>query len=792
MRFTFERERGSNGALLPLIEEIPSGPIQILEGRNGIGKSLAVRLLELATGTNPYRTDPAAWKALGESLGDTVITAQGDDHDLEVRLSPSAWRPRPDDEVEPGTTTFVDGVPVERSVVVQRLQVIRIAGEETLSQALGGNFAQLSQETARLAESIEPRAQALLDLLDETLETLRHADTSPLDEQAALLEVATAELEEANERRAALEAKLDTVRSGREAMRAVDALKADGPELRSRISAMTRQLDEADAEREEAVQTLSRVAADQDREQDNEKEFERIERLIRRRENAVSRADDRVLELALRLGVEDDAEHVDREAEECALQLSESSRRRAELGRHDRVRQLIADLLEKVADSSDLLDDHALLFHIGGVAVNLMALRSTLSQREAELSATNVAQEIDALDQRIVHLIERREALARLGDELAERDRLRDKVGEALEEFAAVEATLATSATAEFRAARDRLDTAVATTQRVTVERIQAQHALSELTGGSTPEELTERIDRARALDPSGEDPHLDSVYNDLADEVDTAVRTAINAEEVRRGYLAAVETREAQRQGAVAQLQSASSHSWLKPSFDLSAAESWDGSVFAEAIRRLASMRDRIDQAVKNVKAVSTGLLDVGNHLAGTYTLHPAEDGLRKAVVGACERRLVEQFSENEVREALFAGEIVESADLQEMLVTWHHRGRQMIRPLSAFSSGEQAFAYARARIGGLDVPESGQHRLLVLDEFSAFVAGDRRALLYRLLEEVIERGSASQVLLIVPLAQDFSDPGVREAASRDAALNRRMAEVDRRGYFVEAVGAP
>jgi hypothetical protein len=111
------------------------------------------------------------------------------------------------------------------------------------------------------------------------------------------------------------------------------------------------------------------------------------------------------------------------------------------------------------------------------------------------------------------------------------------------------------------------------------------------------------------------------------------------------------------------------------------------------------------------------------------------------------------------------------------------------MVRPLSAFSSGEQAFAYARARIAGLDLPAPGQHRLLVLDEFSAFVAGDRRTLLYRLLDEVIRRGSASQVLLIVPLAQDFSDPSVRSAAERDTTLSRRMAEVDRRGYFVESV---
>ena len=275
-----------------------------------------------------------------------------------------------------------------------------------------------------------------------------------------------------------------------------------------------------------------------------------------------------------------------------------------------------------------------------------------------------------------------------------------------------------------------------------------------------------------------------------MQDSVDLAAQTVRETEQQQRLLSEELQALEAARDAAIKSLEGGTDFGWLRSRFDIESVANWNAATFADAIGVLTAMRERVERSIRNIQAVGTGLADVGQHLAGVRTLG-AETPLQEAVVRACERRLVEQFSEPEVRDALFGGEVVDRVDIREQLVSWHQRGRQMIRPLSAFSSGEQAFAYARARIASLEPTAPGQHRLLVLDEFSAFVAGDRRTLLYSLLDEVVDRGAASQVLLIVPLAQDFNDPALRTAASADPLLRRRMNEVDRNGYYIEEVGA-
>ena len=58
---------------LRVIPTIPNIERCWLEGRNGIGKTVAVRLLELVAGKQPFRSDGDAWAALKENLGPTTV-----------------------------------------------------------------------------------------------------------------------------------------------------------------------------------------------------------------------------------------------------------------------------------------------------------------------------------------------------------------------------------------------------------------------------------------------------------------------------------------------------------------------------------------------------------------------------------------------------------------------------------------------------------------------------------------------------------------------------------------------
>jgi len=51
---------------------------------------------------------------------------------------------------------------------------------------------------------------------------------------------------------------------------------------------------------------------------------------------------------------------------------------------------------------------------------------------------------------------------------------------------------------------------------------------------------------------------------------------------------------------------------------------------------------------------------------------------------------------------------------------------GLKSQRSMEAFSSGERAFAFTQARIADLE-PSSKPNRLLILDEFGAYVSADR-----------------------------------------------------------------
>ena len=69
MRFKIEPERngGPTGGLR-VITEIPDFTLCRLEGQNGMGKTLAVRLLQLVTGDQPWAGLELAWRTLRQHL----------------------------------------------------------------------------------------------------------------------------------------------------------------------------------------------------------------------------------------------------------------------------------------------------------------------------------------------------------------------------------------------------------------------------------------------------------------------------------------------------------------------------------------------------------------------------------------------------------------------------------------------------------------------------------------------------------------------------------------------------
>src|SRR5689334_9234351 len=88
---------------LKVIREIPNISPCMIEGQNGIGKTVAIQLLELISGRIPdtLKTRPGLWASLRDRLGPTSvqITELQDSRTLKIVFSPGKWDDKPPDTV---------------------------------------------------------------------------------------------------------------------------------------------------------------------------------------------------------------------------------------------------------------------------------------------------------------------------------------------------------------------------------------------------------------------------------------------------------------------------------------------------------------------------------------------------------------------------------------------------------------------------------------------------------------------------------------------------------------------
>ncbi len=216
----------------------------------------------------------------------------------------------------------------------------------------------------------------------------------------------------------------------------------------------------------------------------------------------------------------------------------------------------------------------------------------------------------------------------------------------------------------------------------------------------------------------------------------------------------------------------------------------------------------DRLSRASDGVR---DGLDSVAGILQSeAHTLNPrgrgsSNDGVGLAVPSDYNRvETVRQWAQQELevllnshalRETLFDEASEVTLDLESAVVSWTAPGTayQNSRPLEAFSSGEQVFAYTRARLEELRSRESWQgHRLVILDEFGAFVARNRFAQLLEFVYQQALGELADQIVVMLPLSSDYANEAfaqelVRGAsnASRKSELLDRVRQVEQNGYF-------
>lgn len=787
MHFTLRIEATGG---LRVIEEIPDLTLSQLEGRNGIGKSLAVRLLQLATGEQPYELLPRAWSSLRAQLQSAAIRA---DHltgaqNIEWTLTPEAW-PETAKPVGPWLGAVqIDGRPASLDEVRRLVRVSRVAGDESLTDTIAEQVIRDRQLVARFRTAIEARESSLADRVESLLADLslaRYERLAQATEERAEISAAHRVLEQDYD---GLERRRNQVTEAQEFADRLRRVTSEVPAIDDRVAELAAKLAVLEL-RIHGVESQRAVAmAAMEREAELAGEIGVVEKRLAKRQAALQRLLVQAAQLASQHGLPSELGTLNDALLELQAVLSRLTSERALVDATPRLRSLSTRLTTELDQGERGGLGQQTIAHLHDQDVTADELRRGLeivSRQLADRSDSVAGRKLDAqiaarqhqlvLVRQAVDLlatIERRRKVIEGDDaELATlTERLGGTEGRSLAELNSELASL-------------RHEQAETAAQRAGL--IQSRTAsLGNETADSLAAQLRALLETL-AVGETGLAAELDSIERRLAelehDRLASGQRQA--GLEVELSELQRAEER------VIDLLSESASYSWLRnrddvllPARHLTAQEN---AVRASGLQQtLGAMMNQLGRIRAAPSAVEGGLEQLESSVRRS-------SGYVSPIVPAMRRFYEEEFAgffrRPEIEEALFDGGRFERLDLGRSVLEWSTLdGEMRTRPLEAFSSGERVFAYTLARLEGIAVEDVPNH-LLALDEFGAFVARDRFDRLVHFLKERILGRRADQVIVILPLSQDYEAETLIAEGPLAEILERRAANIREAGYFVE-----
>lgn len=380
--------RAQPGGDIRLIDEIADYRLCWLEGRNGIGKTLAVRLLELGTGEQPYATMPAAWRSLRESLGPVTIIVEGlkGGTSLQLNVNPEMWPQTPEYHPTWGTAQL-NGQDIQLSAVPDVLRVSRIGGDESITTRFTAAIMDDTLITRKMNDRFQQSQARLVEECLQLLGDIRHYTPDTLAELEGRQTQAAQEREVAADTFNRQKAQLDRLHLLDRLSAALNELQEAGPTLDAELAEVAQQLTilgEKRAALEEQQRTLLPMAERKD------VVLDRIKRLVHQREQQATRATGagaKARSMLERIGVGSDPNAV-----RAALVDAESTRsaldeNRATLALPVTVASLIARLRAPLDETPDGGISRAVIANLEDRGVTARELRDGLDRRAAELAS---------------------------------------------------------------------------------------------------------------------------------------------------------------------------------------------------------------------------------------------------------------------------------------------------------------------------------------------------------------------------------------------------------------------
>lgn len=773
----------------------------MLEGLNGIGKTLAVRLLEVCTGTLPYDQHSAAWKSLREGLGPVTVEVTGlDGAERVVWVTDSAdWEitdgPAPSSDWFRAIT--IDGQAATLEAVRELITVHRLAGDEGITDTFAARAESYAATVRRwtlrytdqnqgpLAE-LESVTATALEMLTDWSPVRWHELKSHADQAGDAVEEQEIVARESQARLKAIEGALSLSQRLRE-------IRQRAPGLERELAEIDKQIEEARAEQEAAQREVAGLAAEVGRTEPLRRELRNARRTLERNRKNLAQASYRAAAQAAALDLEPDHKVVDQHISKLGDQEADLREERARLDAAPAMKELLADLAGSLtaAESRGLggeiaVDDvdSGFQLNVSQTRAGMLARRTYLERQPPDSEATRISEAIE----RCVQDLQRARALSETLQDVSRFRRLvnqnEDRVDNALREGAAGQAAEALQRASERRRSSEQKLLDLATRRAAVAQRLgvsddsMSEQAVSQqLTTllrnlGLSEDELGPEFTNADATATQAQQDlaNAQNRANELRQELSRA-----DAEVRRAATLLSSDDRLAWVRSSAGSSHHTADHS------DMDVEELLPTLEDAKTVVSLVD--DRLGTHRTQLAAVERALHGVARHIRG-QTLDTLE------YVEELETWLANRFSDwfnsPRVRQELLPdsdGAI--RVDLAARQVTWSEPQGERSRPLEAFSSGEQAFAYTRARLARLDEEGlSAANRLIVLDEFGAFIAHDRLQGLVEYLRERAAEHEHDQVLVILPLSRDYREMAQSAIGSSAEMLNALADQVAERSY--------
>lgn len=774
MKFTIETPHASRGIRV-VQGPIPDLDLVQIEGSNGIGKTLALHLLELCSGRQPYafddRTD--SWRTLCRYLGPAKVSVSNlegpegsSDHELCFEFDLEAFAEEMPSQVsdEMFTSIRLDGKTIDLATARNWLTVDRIAGDETLASTIRSfvtGDTVVIKKAARVATYEANRADEFLGKELASFDPAHPKKYVEVFETVGRLESVQrnkkSELRELRERQTLLEQAL----SSRNALRELDDHAED---LDTRIDELISQLREATKARESTLKSLEVAQAQLAKSQQNSEELEELRSLTEKRVKSFEKASKEAAKLGDEIDVPADLGAVGTAMEELQTARDVVIAKRQDRASLISLREVLDSLDEDLRSAVEKgvgdrviakIESHRLELTSGDLLNHVRTRRAAIESEDPDLKL---------LDEEVAGLNEREERLEALKKAVETRKRRNELVTEAQRRL---ENLAESSDDAQRKVAE--LASEVSQAQAKEVELgsnlgiVQRQRRT--LAGGRTADDIKEEL--AQLCSDLGVDPaDLTSETETLTAQLEVLVGelngtdTELQSKKEEQTILESGLRDATQRISAgdeFADLREAIGDRIPKPTEDpIDQASQW------EAIH-LARERvvQRIQEAANLLNETRSGMEELISSIDQKQTTKAELDSIRKHY----EDSIKQLLDEAEIRKALFENGTLEKVDLSAREISWKSpQGEQMVRPFEAFSSGERAFAYVRARLSRVAQEETNNH-LVAIDEFGAFLSGDRLIRLQQMINDQLAEGQIDQAVVVLPLTRphDENEPDPR-----------------------------